>query len=236
MAQIAAEKTDIVRPGGTLVVGAGLAPDALAVAQRVCAERGARLVAAPAPAPEDLPAAALGSFQRINFALARAAAAELLGDLDEDAVAAAAAQTTVPGRFEIVADDPLTIHDGAHNPDGIVALTGALGEFLAGRRLVCCLSVLDDKDAEAMLRELLPLCDHVVLTTCSHPRAVPAAQLLALCERIAGPPAVVVEGPKGALEHARELTGPDGVALATGSLYLIADLRRWSGAKGGSIL
>ncbi len=231
---IAIEKTDVVRPGGTLVVAPGLAPQALAVAQRVSAERGARLVVAPTIA--GLVTAALGPFQRANFALACAAATALLGELDEDAVADAAAQTTVPGRLEVVGTDPVTIHDGAHNPDGIEALAAALRELLDGRRLVCCLSVLDDKDAEAMLRALLPLCDEVVLTTSTHPRAVPADELLALCELVGGPRASVVDGPHAALARARELAGAGGVALATGSLYLIADLRRPAGAGGGSIL
>ncbi|MCW3011135.1 MAG: bifunctional folylpolyglutamate synthase/dihydrofolate synthase, partial [Solirubrobacterales bacterium] len=40
IAAIAAEKVDVVRPGGTLVIGPGLHPDALAVAERVVGERG----------------------------------------------------------------------------------------------------------------------------------------------------------------------------------------------------
>src|SRR5918911_1107687 len=39
IADVAGEKLDIVRPGGTLVVGADLHDDALAIARRVCAER-----------------------------------------------------------------------------------------------------------------------------------------------------------------------------------------------------
>src|SRR5580704_2153794 len=76
---IAAEKLDVVRPGGTLVLGSGLHPDALVVASAVAAERGARLVHA--SADPGLSVAALGSFQRRNFALARAAAEAYLGAL-----------------------------------------------------------------------------------------------------------------------------------------------------------
>jgi dihydrofolate synthase/folylpolyglutamate synthase len=231
---IATEKADVVKPGGTLVVGPDLAHEALDVARRICVERGARIVTA-AP-PDELPLAALGPFQRRNFALARAAAEAFLGELDEDAVADAAASTLVPGRFEVVARDPVTVFDGAHNPDGIRALADALRGFLDGRRLVCCMAVLDDKDAAAMLSELAPLCDELVFTAAANPRALPPATLQSLCRQLGGPPSRVVADPHEALEITRELAGRDGVALATGTLYLLADLLRGPGAARGSTL
>jgi dihydrofolate synthase/folylpolyglutamate synthase len=39
-----------------------------------------------------------------------------------------------------------------------------------------------------------------------------------------GPPTEVVAGAREALARGRELAGPGGVVIATGSLYLIADL------------
>src|SRR5437763_7444019 len=87
---IAGEKLDVVKPGGTLALGHGLHPDAVAVARGVASERGAHIVWAP-PDP-GVPVAALGSFQRRNFALARTAAEAHLGELDPDAVERAAAQ------------------------------------------------------------------------------------------------------------------------------------------------
>src|SRR5689334_2904870 len=48
IADVASEKLDIVRPGGTLVVGADLHADAMALAERMCEERKAALVVAPA--------------------------------------------------------------------------------------------------------------------------------------------------------------------------------------------
>ncbi|HEY5144415.1 MAG TPA: cyanophycin synthetase [Solirubrobacteraceae bacterium] len=237
IADIAAEKVDVVRPHGTLVVGAGLHPDALAVAAQVCQERGARLIVAPAdPGVEVL---AQGPFQRRNFALAAAAAHAFLGALDARRVAAAAAATIVPGRFEVVGEHPVTVFDGAHNPDGMRALAEALEGFLDGRRLVACLSVLEDKDAAQMLGALLPLCDEVVLTAARNPRALSPATLESLTRQVAGRGedfAHVVPSPHAALAAARRAAGPQGVALATGSLYLIADLLRPEGAARGSTL
>jgi dihydrofolate synthase/folylpolyglutamate synthase len=231
---IASEKLDVVRPGGTLVVGHDLHPDALALARETCAARGARLVEAGAdPGVEVL---ARGAYQRRNFALARAAAKAYLGALDTEAVRAAAASTLVPGRFEVVDTRPDTVVDSAHNPGGMAALAEALSGFLEGRRLVACLSILDDKDAAGMLRELLPLCAEVICTANANPRALPPATLQSLCRQLGGPPARTVLDPRRALDAARAAAGPDGVALATGSIYLIADLLRPAGAARRSTL
>jgi dihydrofolate synthase/folylpolyglutamate synthase len=224
VADIAAEKLDVVRAAGTHVVGPDQHADALALARETCAERGARLVQA--DADPGVPVLARGPYQRRNFALARAAAEAYLGAVDEDAVRAAAAATLVPGRFEVIASGPDTVLDGAHNAGGMAALAEALRGFLEGRRLVACLSILDDKDAAGMLRELLPLCAEVVCTANANPRALPPATLQSLCRQLGGPPTRTVPDPRRALREAREAAGTGGVALATGSIYLIADLLR----------
>jgi dihydrofolate synthase/folylpolyglutamate synthase len=234
IADVAAEKLDIVRPGATLVVGADLHDDAMTLARRMCDERSATLVVAPAHSGLEL--LAQGEHQQRNFAVARAAAEAYQGPLDDTAVAEAAAATLVPGRFQIVDEDPVTVIDGAHNAAGMAALAQSLRAFVEGRRLVACVSVLDDKDAAGMLRELLPLCAEVVFTQSANPRALPAGTLESLSGQLGGPPARTVSEPRRALAAARELAGPEGVAVATGSIYLIADLLRPEGARGRSML
>ncbi|MEY2536129.1 MAG: dihydrofolate synthase / folylpolyglutamate synthase [bacterium] len=234
VADVAAEKLDIVQPGGTLVVGADLAEEAMALARSVTADRGAKLVVAPADTGLEL--LAQGEHQQRNFAVARAAAEAYLGPLDDTAVREAAASTLVPGRFQIVDEAPATVIDGAHNAAGMTALAQSLRTFVAGRRLVGCVSVLDDKDAAGMLRALLPLCAEVVFTTSANPRALPAATLESLSRQLGGPPARTVGEPRRALRAAREAAGPDGVVVATGSIYLIADLLRPEGVRGRSML
>jgi dihydrofolate synthase/folylpolyglutamate synthase len=232
---IAEEKADVVREHATLVVGADLHPDALAVAERVCAERDATLVHAPADPGVEVIAG--GAFQRRNFALATTAAgAYLEGALDDAAVAAAAASTLVPGRFEVVSRDPDVVVDGAHNPGGMVALAEALAAFAGGRRVVACVSVLDDKDAGAMLASLLPLCSEVVCTASANPRSLSPATLQSLCAQLDGPPARTVTGAHRALDAARTAAGPGGVVVATGSIYLVADLLRPQTARMRSTL
>jgi dihydrofolate synthase / folylpolyglutamate synthase len=238
VADIATEKLDVVEERATLIIGTDLHPDALALARKTARERHATLRVAPADPGAGLEILARGPFQRRNFTLAIEAARAFLGkrthpprELDDAAVRAAAASTLVPGRFEVVAQRPDTVLDGAHNPGGLTALAEALTGFVAGRRLVACLAVLDDKDATGMLRTLLPLCDAVVTTRAQTPRALPPATLASLCHQLGYSGTVEIVGEaRTALERARTLAGPDGVALATGSIYLIADLLRPAGA------
>lgn len=232
VADIAVEKLAVVRERATLVVGAGLHPDAAAAARTTAAERHATLVEAPADPGGGLEILARGAFQRRNFAVATEAARAYLAPtpLDEQAVHAAAASTLVPGRFELIGHRPDVVLDGAHNPGGVAALAEGLPDFVAGRRLVACIAILDDKDAATMLRTLLSLCDAVVCTRAQTPRALPPATLASLCGQLgfAGPVDIEAD-PRRALQRARALAGPDGVALATGSIYLIADLLRPAG-------
>ncbi len=222
---IAAEKIDVVQEGQTLVLGAGLHPDAEAVAEAVAAERGARIIRAPADA--GVPVATPGAFQRRNFALARTAAEAYLGELDAEAVAAAARSVRVPGRLQIMAEDPLVLLDGAHNPESVAALVESLPEIVGERRpIVAVMSILDDKDAARMLGTLLPECDAVIFTSSQNPRALPPPTLQSLAGQLGGPPAEVVAEPKAALARAREIAGPSGAVVISGSIYLIADVLR----------
>jgi dihydrofolate synthase/folylpolyglutamate synthase len=234
-ADIAAEKLDIVQPGAILVLGHGLDSSVEGVAERVAEQRGARIVHA--GLDPGVAVGAAGTFQRRNFALARAAAEAFLGRLDERAVALAAAEVRVPGRLQAVATSPLTLLDGAHNPEGMTALAESLPEIVRGHdRVVAAISILDDKDAAGMLAALLPACDALVLTSSQNPRALPPGTLLSLATQLGGPPAEIVPDPGRALARARELAGPDGVVLATGSIYLIADLLSPVGAARASML
>ncbi|MDP2711791.1 MAG: cyanophycin synthetase [Solirubrobacteraceae bacterium] len=240
VADIAREKLAVVAPGAILVLGPDLHPAAEAEAQIVARRQGATIVRAPAELPAGLQMLARGAFQRRNFAVACAAAQAYLGRLEDASLRSAATSTAVPGRFEVLSGaegGAEVVLDGAHNAGGIEMLAASLPEFVAGRRLVAVLSVLDDKDAAAMLAALLPLCAGAVFTTNASPRALSPATLLSLAAQVGAPARTAVESdPRRAVALARELAGAGGVVLATGSIYLIADLVRPPDAGRGSSL
>jgi dihydrofolate synthase/folylpolyglutamate synthase len=224
LADIAREKLAVVHDHATLVVGE-LPPEVLSIARETAASRHARLVAAQ---PFDMPMRAAGGFQHVNFGLAAAAAEAFLGrPLEDGALKEAASQTVVPGRLEPISERPLVLYDGAHNPSGAHALAASLPEVFGSRRpRIAVVGVLEDKDAAGMLETLLPHFDRVVFTRPSNPRSLSPATLASLAEKLNDAPTETVSAPRAALARARELAGPAGAVLVTGSIYLIADLVR----------
>jgi dihydrofolate synthase/folylpolyglutamate synthase len=66
-----------------------------------------------------------------------------------------------------------------------------------------------------------------VFTSSRNPRALPPATLASLWEQLGGSGGrdpIIVRDPRRAVARAQELAGPDGAVLATGSIYLVADL------------
>jgi dihydrofolate synthase/folylpolyglutamate synthase len=240
---IAEEKLAVVRPGATLVTGP-LGDEAETVAERVAAERGARLLRAgrefrsadeggtfavetPGGRYADIELRALGLFQRTNFAAALAAAEAFWnGSLDQGAVRSAARELVLPGRLEVVGSDPLVVVDGAHNPGGARALAESLPAVVGKRPLIAVMSVLEDKDAAGILEAIMPLCSGAVFTRSSRRGALPPAVLESLWRQLGGGrrKGEVVPEPAAALARARTRAGGGGAVLVTGSIYLLAEL------------
>ncbi|HET8955834.1 MAG TPA: cyanophycin synthetase [Solirubrobacterales bacterium] len=235
-AEIAAEKLAVLRDQTTLVLGE-VSDEVARLAEEAARERGARLVRAAADPGPELRLRAAGGFQRRNFAIARAAAEAFLErPLEAERVGEVAGAVTVPGRLERIAERPPTFLDAAHNPAGAAALARSLPDLAAGRRVVACLAILADKDAEAMIGALAPALDRVVCTELPREaleghgrpgaRSRPATELAAACER-AGLAADVEPGFAAALRRGRGLAAeaPEGVLLIAGSHYAIAPAR-----------
>jgi dihydrofolate synthase/folylpolyglutamate synthase len=242
--EIAAEKLAVLRDQTTLVLG-GVSTEVRALAEETAQQRNARLVLAP-PEPEfEVRLRAPGEFQRRNFALACAAAEAFLGRLDPVLAAGVAASVTVPGRLEQLSERPPVFVDAAHNPAGAAALAESLPAVAGGRRVVACLAVLADKDAEAMVAALAPALERAVCTELpaaaleghGRPgaRSRPAAELAATCES-AGLGAEAQPDFDPAMRRAIALAAeePEGMVLVAGSHYAIAPARSVRGFRHGS--
>jgi dihydrofolate synthase/folylpolyglutamate synthase len=216
IADIAGEKLAVVRRGATLVLG-DESPEVAALAEAT----GARIVR-PEPVEADLP-----GYQRTNLAAAAVAARATLGA----PLRVVPPQLSVPGRFHVVDREPLTIFDGAHNTPGVAALAASVPEGT-----VAVLSILDDKDAAGMLRALLPRLSAAVFTRAPNPRALSPATLADLASKVGGVRSEIEPDPRRAVERARALAGPAGTVLATGSIYLVAELLSAPGARRASAL
>ena len=147
--------------------------------------------------------------QEVRVGGAHEAAEAYLGrPIEGDAV------VQLPGRLEWRAADELW--DGAHTPEAVDWLL----ERIPRGDWVIVVSLLGDKDADAVLERLARLGQTVVATQSSSPRALPANDLADRARRYVSH-VVAVEDPVAAVRRAHEL-GPR--VLVTGSLYLLADL------------
>ena len=126
-------------------------------------------------------------YQVTNAGLAVVAARLLLGRLDEAAARAALGATAVPGRLQKVAERPLVLADGAHNPDGVRVLAQSLAAVDVPRPTVGVLAIMRDKSYEEMLERFLPLLDAVVCTQASEPRSLTPGELAAALRAAAAP-------------------------------------------------
>ncbi len=187
-----------------------------------------------------------GRHQQRNLALAVATALELRANhgmsIPNEAIAAGVRSTVWPGRLEWLPAQPNAprphaplLLDVAHNPAGAWTLRAALAQLPEDRPRTLIFSCLADKRIDEMARILLPLFDatsgdparrrdHIVFAPIANPRAATAGQLLAVAHAL-DIPAHSAPHVHAALGQAQALTPAEGVIVATGSVYLIGELR-----------
>ncbi|MCA9054467.1 MAG: hypothetical protein KDA75_11560, partial [Planctomycetaceae bacterium] len=176
-----------------------------------------------------LPVPLPGRHQALNAALA-VTAADLLHHESLLRVPAAAVQSGLsavrwPLRTEVLGNHPLVIVDAAHNEASIAALVETLSETSAGRRIVI-FAASRDKDASAMLAQLRPAADVLILTRfLGNPRAISIEDLQRLCGDRHEGSLLTAEDPAAALQTALQLATQDDLICATGSFFLAAEVR-----------
>ncbi|MGH9794056.1 MAG: bifunctional folylpolyglutamate synthase/dihydrofolate synthase, partial [Candidatus Acidiferrales bacterium] len=250
--QIAGEKAGIIKSGVPVVCAAGRA-EARAVIARRAAEADAPLVdiddrtsAGPSrlrpmiscEAGLSLHPSLAGRFQLRNALTASVAALQLREqgfNISDEAISLGIAQTRWPGRLELVAQNPNVYFDGTHNPAGARELLIFWDETLPGRRIVLIYGAVRDKAVDEMTGLLFPRAAHVICTQARSARAISAAHLAEIGSH-ATPHCEAITDPGEALARALELATPADVIFATGSLYLVGDLRRWWRAHRASVI
>ncbi|MCU1406384.1 MAG: dihydrofolate synthase [Glaciihabitans sp.] len=172
-----------------------------------------------------------GDHQAHNAALAIAAVESFIGGasqaLSQDIVAEGLATVTSPGRLQVVGIEPTVLVDAAHNPHGAAALAAALPAYFTFDHIVAVIGVLEDKDAEGIIRALNGVVNEFVVTQSSSDRSVDADDLASLVVAIAGGDRVLVEPSlEAAMESARDTASrtDKGAVLVAGSITLVGDV------------
>jgi dihydrofolate synthase / folylpolyglutamate synthase len=205
--------------------------------------------------PLEIDSPLYGHHQQRNIALAIAAANELRNQnsykflqsptnrnlksykITNSAIEQGIRSTKWPGRLELLTfpDAPDLLLDVAHNPAGAWTLRAAIAQLPEERPRTLLFSCLSDKDLKEMSQILFPLFDssagdperskdHIIFAPIDNPRAASLEDLLAAAHALEVP-AHAAPHLAAALAQARAITPANGLIIATGSVYLVGEIR-----------
>ena len=133
-------------------------------------------------------------------------------------------QTGYRARLERIGTHPTILLDVSHNPDGMRETVNALEAFRSDfQRCYVLLGLASDKDARAVIRELLRLDCSFVLVNIPSERSVSAEALCSLCQEEGAGATVFATGSEG-LAYLRAKADADDLILVTGSFYLAGEI------------
>ena len=162
-----------------------------------------------------------GLHQVENASLALATLLLLLEKVKYPTIKEALSTTFLEGRFEIVKTQPLIILDIAHNPSSFTALASTLEKYFPTRKIILIFAVSKDKDIKKMLNKIK--FKKIILTSFSNPRSLHPDKIA----RVAGLKEPIVTGePREALKVALRLYNRDSLILVSGSLFLVAEVKK----------
>jgi len=251
LAKIAVEKAGIIKPGAA-AVSAPQFPEAMEVIERVCRERGVRLV----KVGEDVTwergsfdaegqsfrvkglkgdhtlwIPLLGEHQLENAANA-VAVMELLTDrgvsIKPEDIADGLAKVNWPGRLQVLGKEPWVIVDGAHNAYSIQRLGEALERYFKFEKLTLILGFGGDKDVAGMTAEAVKITGDIILVASRHPKAVKPEALMAEFKKHGITPRLV-ENVNDAIKLALDGAGHNDLVCAAGSIFVIAEVMEYFG-------
>ncbi len=253
VAKIAAEKAGIIKPG-SMVVSAPQVEEAAMVVEKVCAEKGAKLVKVgkdvtwerkggdlsgqslvvrTSGGEYELEIPLLGDHQLENAATAVAAIEALMSlgvAVPKEAIVRGMRGVVWQGRLHILKREPLVVVDGAHNADSMRRLAEAVRRYFDYDRCVVIFGTSCDKDIPGMVRELSSLADRVIITSSTHPRA---ASISVLADAFADSGVEVERSasvPEALSLALRAVRGTD-MVLVTGSLFVVAEALHYAATQ-----
>lgn len=168
-----------------------------------------------------------GEHQGKNAAVA-IVASELLSKswkrLEKKKIVKGIEKTKWEGRLEVVSSNPLVILDGAHNEEGAQALRKYIQEFISSP-LILLFAIMRDKEIAKIADILFPLAEKIILTRFPYFRAALPEDIRTEAQSFQD--RIVLEPDTNkALNTALSSAGSKGCVLATGSLFLVGEIKK----------
>jgi len=243
---IATEKAGIIKPSSIVVLGETdeilreifLKPNARSRILRGddfdCEDNrlavGGRLISVRTPRTtyEDILVPLHGQHQGENASLA-ICAVEAFFDaiIDRQILDAALESVVMPGRFEVLAHQPLVIVDGAHNPAGAKVCAEVFFEdFNMQGRKILVTGALRSRDPDELLTTFRANEFDVVITcTPPSPRGLPAKEMAEVARQIGCAEVIVADSVESACDLALKIAQSQDAVLVAGSLYIVSSAR-----------
>ena len=146
-------------------------------------------------------------------------------EIPDEVIQQAILESPLPLRFEILAENPIIVADSAHNEASLESVLETASQAFPGKPLTMILSVSRDKDYQAICGKLRGVDSIIVTRYLGNQRALPVSELERAVVSSCDAKVMTAVSPAEAFNLACRKTDPDGVILATGSLFLAAEVR-----------
>jgi dihydrofolate synthase/folylpolyglutamate synthase len=169
-----------------------------------------------------------GKHQAINCGLALAMLDKLKEsgyEIDNEKTVQGLSKVWLPGRMEMICDDPRIMIDGAHNAASINALIHAIGQNIPYDSMVIIFGCNNDKDIPGMLDKLQYGADKVIFTRSTSAKATPPEDLADMYTEICGKMCQCAGGLDEAMQLARSAVSREDLICVTGSFYLVGEAK-----------
>jgi dihydrofolate synthase/folylpolyglutamate synthase len=171
----------------------------------------------------------LGEHQAINCGVALHMLDALKGRglvIDDQKAMEGLSRVRLPGRMELICEDPRVLVDGAHNGASVDALMRAIGQNISYDSMVVIFGCQRHKDVSGMLRRLQLGADKIVFTRIDSAQSADPAELAAEYVEHCGKIAQVAQNFEDAVSIARRAVTRGDLVCVAGSFLLVAEAKR----------
>lgn len=138
--------------------------------------------------------------------------------IDTTQIKEAAENTYLPGRMQIISENPVIILDGAHNEEAIVETFKEISQLYPNKKIITVYSGMKDKEWKKILNLIKYKSAETIVTQIPVSRSITQEEIKDI-EGIQFYPEI-----DEAIEKAKNITGKNSIILITGSLYLVGEV------------
>ncbi|GAG28496.1 unnamed protein product, partial [marine sediment metagenome] len=176
-----------------------------------------------------LPVPLQGEHQALNCGLALALLDQLKlqgFEIEDEKAIKGLAGVYLPGRMEMIRQDPRILVDGAHNAASVQALIRAVGQHIPYDSMVMIFGCSAEKDIRGMMGQIATGADKVIFTRAAKsPRSAKPKDLAEVYEQCSGRTAQVTDSLKEAVHIARSAVSREDIICICGSFYLVGEAK-----------